>query len=571
MRKKMKHRAIAMIAVIVSLVLSTGTPNFAQSVADAARQERERKRQLALHAVHVYTNEDLSKPHILVPEDEARIAGRVDEPVGAETAVNAEPPAPVAPLVVMPAQAPAPDIADFATEVSLPEAAKPATNVVLPASDSNSAPPLATHHARNDASAPSVAAQAQVPAAIGEIKIPSTTMPFAAADAYGPASLALPVSVSKPLVREAGSRLQTQPVPLAVININTPSATLPFATAEAYNPAKPALPAVVSKPILKTQGNRAQTLVAVPMVAGNSPASTIPVATNAGPAGIMIPATVSKPLMKDASNRMIETQAPVPVNSPVIGAPAAAMPFATTAAYGPAKVGMPPPVAPAVAREMKRNSNREIAAPAVSYLAPASPVRVTLTEHTIVRPAEPVTQRSESTCSAPCDGKLKTSPIAPAAVLVRADAHSDIAKIPPSPASVPETLGTRSPESVVEGSTEKLKIQPGDSLWKLAQRYFGSGSRWKRLAALNPQLANPSRILVGEWIHVPAEHKQHAHQVVIQPGDTLWKVAQTALGSPVALNCIAQANPQIQSVNLVRAGETLTVPTACGDQDKAQN
>jgi nucleoid-associated protein YgaU len=428
---------------------------------------------------------------------------------------------------------------------------------------------LATRRARSDVAAPAVAAQAQVPVTVGEIKIPSTTMPFAAADAYGPANLALPVSVSKPLVREAGSRLQTQPVPLAVIN--TPSTTLPFATAEAYNPAKPALPAVVSKPILKTQGNRAQTLVAVPMVVVNSPASAIPVATNAGPAGIMIPATVSKPLVKDASSRMIETAAPALGNSSAISAPVAAMPFATRATYGPAKVGMPPPVAPAVAREMKRNSNREIAAPAVSYLAPASPVRVTLTEHTIVRPAEPVTQRSESTCSAPCDGKLKTSPIAPAAVLVRADAHSDIAKIPPSPASVPETLGTRSPESVVEGSTEKLKIQPGDSLWKLAQRYFGSGSRWKRLAALNPQLANPSRILVGEWIHVPAEHKQHAHQVVIQPGDTLWKVAQTALGSPVALNCIAQANPQIQSVNLVRAGETLTVPTACGDQDKAQN
>ena len=250
MRKKMKHRAIAMIAVVVSLVLSTGTPNFAQSVADAARQERERKRQLALHAVHVYTNEDLSKPHILVPEDEARIAGRVNEPVGAETAVNAEPPAPVAPLVVMPAQAAAPDIADIATAVvSLPEAVKSATNVVLLSSDSNSAPPLATRHVRSDA--PAVAAHTQVPVTVGEISIPSTTMPFAAADAYGPANLVLPVSVSKPLVREAGSRLQTQPVPLSMIN--TPSTTLPFATAEAYNPAKPALPAVVSKPILKTR------------------------------------------------------------------------------------------------------------------------------------------------------------------------------------------------------------------------------------------------------------------------------------------------------------------------------
>ncbi len=565
MRKKMKHRAIAMIAVVVSLVLSTGTPNFAQSVADAARQERERKRQLALHAVHVYTNEDLSKPHILVPEDEARIEGRVDEPVGAETAVNAEPPAPIAPLVVLPASAAAPDVADFATTVvSLPEAAKAVTNVVLPPTDSNSVPPLATRHARGDA--PAVAAQTQIPPHVGEIKIPSTTMPFAAADAYGPASLALPVSVSKPLVREAGGRLQTQPVPLA--EISTPSTTLPFATAEAYNPAKPALPAVASRPILRTVGNRVQTQVAVPMVVANPPASTMPVATNAGPASIMIPATVSKPLAKDASNRMIET--PAPAAPALMQTPATVMPFATAAAYGPAKVGMPAPVAPAIAREMKRNSNPEIAAPAVSYLAPASPVRVTLTEHTIVRPAaEPVAKSSEATCSVPCDGKLRSSVIAPAAVLVRADAHADIAKIPSSPA--PQTLGTRRPESVVEGSTEKLKIEPGDSLWKLAERYFGSGLRWRRLAALNPQLANPSRIFVGEWIHVPAERKQHAHQVVIQPGDTLWKVAQTALGSPVALNCIAQANPQIQSVNLVRAGETLTVPTACVDQGKTQN
>ena len=127
-------------------------------------------------------------------------------------------------------------------------------------------------------------------------------MPFAAADAYGPANLALPVSISKPLVREAGARLQTQPVPLAIIN--TPATTLPFAAAEPYTPAKPVLPAAASRPILKTEGNRAQTQVAVPMVVANAPASTMPVATNAGPAGIMIPATVSKPLVKDASSRM---------------------------------------------------------------------------------------------------------------------------------------------------------------------------------------------------------------------------------------------------------------------------
>jgi nucleoid-associated protein YgaU len=126
------------------------------------------------------------------------------------------------------------------------------------------------------------------------------------------------------------------------------------------------------------------------------------------------------------------------------------------------------------------------------------------------------------------------------------------------------------PEAIAD-ITGSVKVAPGDSLWKLAERYFGNGLRWRRLAALNPQLADPSRIRVGEWIRVPSERKQSEKQVVIQPGDTLWKVAQAELGSPLALNCIAQANPQVRSVDLVWAGETLVVPAACGGPEKAQN
>jgi nucleoid-associated protein YgaU len=108
-----------------------------------------------------------------------------------------------------------------------------------------------------------------------------------------------------------------------------------------------------------------------------------------------------------------------------------------------------------------------------------------------------------------------------------------------------------------------VEVRPGDSLWKLAARYLGHGERWHEVAMLNPHLADPSLIRVGEWIQMPLQGPPEARQVVVQPGDTLWSVAQTALGSPLAFNCIAHANPQLQSADVIRAGQTLVVPEAC--------
>jgi nucleoid-associated protein YgaU len=139
-----------------------------------------------------------------------------------------------------------------------------------------------------------------------------------------------------------------------------------------------------------------------------------------------------------------------------------------------------------------------------------------------------------------------------------------------TPSAAVRVLDLNRGQAIVD-TTGKVKVVPGDSLWKLAERYFGSGLRWKRLAALNPQLADPNRLRVGDWIQTPSERKQTAKHVIIQPGDTLWRVARAELGSPLALNCLAQANPQLRSVDLVLAGETLVVPATCADLDKTQN
>jgi nucleoid-associated protein YgaU len=52
----------------------------AQEVAEAARQERERKAAEAKSSHHVYTEEDLKRAQILTPEDQARVAARKNNP-----------------------------------------------------------------------------------------------------------------------------------------------------------------------------------------------------------------------------------------------------------------------------------------------------------------------------------------------------------------------------------------------------------------------------------------------------------------------------------------------------------
>jgi nucleoid-associated protein YgaU len=54
--------------------------------------------------------------------------------------------------------------------------------------------------------------------------------------------------------------------------------------------------------------------------------------------------------------------------------------------------------------------------------------------------------------------------------------------------------------AAVEAPT--VRVERGDSLWKLAKFYLGSGTRWRELAALNPEVTNPDVIRTGERIRV---------------------------------------------------------------------
>jgi len=110
-----------------------------------------------------------------------------------------------------------------------------------------------------------------------------------------------------------------------------------------------------------------------------------------------------------------------------------------------------------------------------------------------------------------------------------------------------------------------VRVARGDSLWKLAKRHLGSGMKWRQLAALNPQLTNPYIIRVGEWIRLPlaSSASQVAKMVRVHKGDTLWKLARVELGTSLAWECIAEANPHLQNVNLIYPGQPLAIPARC--------
>jgi nucleoid-associated protein YgaU len=108
-------------------------------------------------------------------------------------------------------------------------------------------------------------------------------------------------------------------------------------------------------------------------------------------------------------------------------------------------------------------------------------------------------------------------------------------------------------------------VQPGDSLWKLARQNLGRGSRWQELLAANPGIVDPARIAPGTEIVVPTKVPglKSDLKVTVKQGDSLSRIAQSTYGHAAAWRCVAQANPEIADVNHIHEGQQLLLPFSC--------
>ncbi|MBN1263766.1 MAG: LysM peptidoglycan-binding domain-containing protein [Candidatus Pacebacteria bacterium] len=127
---------------------------------------------------------------------------------------------------------------------------------------------------------------------------------------------------------------------------------------------------------------------------------------------------------------------------------------------------------------------------------------------------------------------------------------------------------------VPETLPEKYLVVTGDSLWKIAEKFYSSGYNWVDIAKAN-NLTDADQISPGKELNLPkAEVRQPIAGAVleeefgpaisedsylVQKGDSLWKIAVRAYGDGYRWAEIAQAN-QLEYPGLIHPGNKLAIP-----------
>lgn len=116
-------------------------------------------------------------------------------------------------------------------------------------------------------------------------------------------------------------------------------------------------------------------------------------------------------------------------------------------------------------------------------------------------------------------------------------------------------------------------VAQGESLWKIAEKYFQSGYNWIDIAQAN-NLADPESIEVGQSLSIPNVSKREPGQIAnatvevkrpadgkytVKKGDSLWKISLEAYGTGYRWTEIAKAN-NLANPGMIFSGNVLTLP-----------
>lgn len=94
-------------------------------------------------------------------------------------------------------------------------------------------------------------------------------------------------------------------------------------------------------------------------------------------------------------------------------------------------------------------------------------------------------------------------------------------------------------------------VERGDSLWRIAEDLFGDGRLWTALWHANPNVSNPNRIFVGQTLRVPAptqlaQLRLTLHKTIAHAHTALPAPAASASAAHVASSSAAQLQAPAQ-------------------------
>jgi nucleoid-associated protein YgaU len=147
----------------------------------------------------------------------------------------------------------------------------------------------------------------------------------------------------------------------------------------------------------------------------------------------------------------------------------------------------------------------------------------------------------------------------------------DAPSVVSQPGAVQQSAPAETPTPTPKAAAPTYTVQDGDSLWEIAEKTLGSGQRWPEIAQLNygVQQADGYSLTTQNWLNagwvltLPADATTTTTtagagetQHVVQPGDTLWGIAQAELGDGALYPEIVHATEGV----IQSDGATLTDP-----------
>lgn len=118
-------------------------------------------------------------------------------------------------------------------------------------------------------------------------------------------------------------------------------------------------------------------------------------------------------------------------------------------------------------------------------------------------------------------------------------------------------------------------VAPGETLWEISERYYGTGTRWKLIAEHNEgRMGNNGAMRVGVRLSIPhragmatnatAQPKstpQSTRTYTVRANDTIGEIAESLLGTSRRWREIVDLNRDvISNEHVVRVGDVLKIP-----------